>query len=201
MTIATYAQLQTAVADFLNREDLAAVVPTFIALAEAQIARDVRDWRMESRITFALNDGLEDLPVDWVETIRLGIDGEGEVVQVGPSDMMALRADIQRQGPPFYFAHVAGKIEVFPVPDADAVLVYRAKIPALSNDNTTNWLLTAAPDVYLYGSLIHSAPYLKDDPRIDVWAGLYASAVSAVNSASDRARHSGPLKLKVKAYG
>src|SRR6185437_5124068 len=35
----TYAGLQASVADWLNRADLAAVVPDFIALAEAQISR------------------------------------------------------------------------------------------------------------------------------------------------------------------
>jgi hypothetical protein len=35
----TYAGLQASVADWLNRADLTAVVPDFIAMAEAQISR------------------------------------------------------------------------------------------------------------------------------------------------------------------
>ena len=39
MTITTYATLKTAIADFLNRDDLTSVIPTFIALAEADMQR------------------------------------------------------------------------------------------------------------------------------------------------------------------
>ena len=35
----TYAGLQASIADFLNRTDLAAAIPDFIVLAEAQMAR------------------------------------------------------------------------------------------------------------------------------------------------------------------
>ncbi|MGA0985124.1 MAG: phage adaptor protein, partial [Burkholderiaceae bacterium] len=55
MTIANYSQLKTAVADFLNRDDLTSVVPTFISLAEADMQRKVRHWRMETRSTAQLD--------------------------------------------------------------------------------------------------------------------------------------------------
>jgi hypothetical protein len=36
-------------------------------------------------------------------------------------------------------------------------------------DSGPNWLLTGHPDVYLYASLVETAPYLKDDSRVPVW--------------------------------
>jgi hypothetical protein len=53
--------------------------------------------------------------------------------------------------------------------------------------------------VYLYGSLVQSAPYLKDDARAAVWAGLYQNAITNLNSASERSRHSGSgLRLRIR---
>ena len=39
MAITTYAELQTSIADFLNRDDLASVTTSFISLAEADMQR------------------------------------------------------------------------------------------------------------------------------------------------------------------
>jgi hypothetical protein len=39
----------------------------------------------------------------------------------------------------------------------------------LSASVTTNWLVTNYPDIYLFGSLVEAAPYLKDDGRVVVW--------------------------------
>ncbi len=42
MALTYYTGLKTSIADFLNRDDLTSVIPDFVALAEAQINRDVR---------------------------------------------------------------------------------------------------------------------------------------------------------------
>lgn len=189
--------LKSAIADFLMREDLTAVIPTFVSIAHAQINRDLRDWRMEKRSTATFDEGFEDLPPDWIETIRLSVQGLGEVKLISAADMLAKKATRETAGQPRFFAHVAGRIELFPEPTGETgELVYLAKVPAMSADSDTNWLLTDAPDVYLYGSLVHSAPYLKDDARIAVWAGLYSEAIRQMNEASNRARFSGPLRMR-----
>ena len=191
-----YDGLKTAIADFLNRDDLTGTIPTFITLAEAQMQRDIRHWRMEQRKTTTFDEGFEELPVDWAETIRLQADDK-------PMEL-ASREEIARwrrsgaTGRPRYFAHVAGNIELWPRPDGEyqGELLYIARIPALTDADPVNWLLTEAPDAYLYGSLLQSAPYLVEDERTQVWGSLYGAAVQNLNQASDRARHSGPLRLR-----
>lgn len=201
MPISTYSELQSAISDWLNREDLAAVIPSFISLAEADISRTLRDYRMEKRSSATLEAQYSALPADWVETVRLQLTGSTsrlELVSDGAlADMRAARADAG--GKPTHYAHTAGGLELFPTPDAsyEAELVYISKVPALSVGAPTNWLLSAAPDVYLYGALTQSAPYLKDDQRTTVWASLYQSAISNLNMASERARYSGSgLRLR-----
>jgi hypothetical protein len=91
------------------------------------------------------------------------------------------------------YALTAGGIELYPTPDLtyNASLVYYACVPTLSASNTTNWLLTEAPDVYLYGSLVHSAPYLKDDARAQIWEVLAGQAIDKLNTSSSDAKYGG----------
>jgi hypothetical protein len=103
-------------------------------------------------------------------------------------------------GVPTFFAHVGTDLEIFPTPGDSYTgeITYYAKITALAADGDTNWLLAAAPDMYLYAALMHSAPYLRDDPRIAVWAGLYSQAAGELAQQSEQARFGGPLRMRVK---
>jgi hypothetical protein len=190
----TYAALQTEIAAFLNRTDMTAIIPTFIALAEAQLARDVRHWRMQERAALTIDSRYETLPADWVETIRLTIDADEKPLRLialaEMQDMRAYVADVS--GVPTHYAHIGGEIEFYPTPEDSHTgeILYYQTIPALATAST-NWLLDQAPDAYLYGSLIHSAPYLLDDARAATWGALYAAAVQRLNQTSDAARWSG----------
>ena len=191
-----YDGLKSAIADFLNRDDLSSTIATFVRLAEAQMARDIRHWRMERRKVATFDEGFELLPDDWVQTIRLEMGGRP--MELASREEIARWKRSHATARPRYFAHVAGKLEVWPAPDGEyeGELLYVARIPPLSDSEPTNWLLTEAPDAYLYGSLLQSAPYLVEDERTQVWGSLYEAAVQNLNQASERARHSGPLRLR-----
>ena len=106
-------------------------------------------------------------------------------------------------GRPRYYSHVADTIEVYPTPDSTYTieLMYYNEIPSLTSVNTTNWLIGVAPDAYLYGSLLQAAPYLAEDSRIEVWGGLYSSAIQALNNTSEASRDSGSgLKMRFVSY-
>jgi len=189
-----YTDLKSSVADFLNREDLTSVIPTFIQLCEADLNRSVRHRSMLVRATAALDTHFTTLPDDYLEAKN---------IQLNTSPVTSLKyvtmehADLLRQsytsGKPKYYTLVGDTIEVVPPPDAEYTveLVYYGAIPSLSDSNVSNWLLTTYPDVYLYGTLMQSAPYLKDDERIPVWGQLYRQFISDLNASSDRAEVSG----------
>lgn len=209
MAITNYSNLQTTIADFLNRDDLTAVIPTFIQLAEAQMNREVRHWEMEARVSGQQSGGDQymQVPADWLETVRLILTGNGtSVVQLislsGMADRRAKNEDLS--GTPEFYSHVDGQFELYPTPseDTDFELLYYQKIPSLSGSNTTNWLLEYAPDVYLYGSLLHSAPYLQEDARVAVWAQMYSAAVQNLNNQSERVKNSGTgIRLNIRGLG
>ena len=64
MAIGTYAELQTAVANWLDRDDLTDRIPEFIALAEAKMNRNLRISLMENVSTdILLAGGTRDYPL------------------------------------------------------------------------------------------------------------------------------------------
>ena len=206
MAITTYAELKSSISSWLNRNDSDAVIPDFISFAEAAIDRDLRHYRMINRVDATLDSRYVQMPADWLETVRFGITSGStyRLELISRDDMLEYRQDNNdTSGIPRFYANIGDTIEVFPTPNAEyqMQLQYYAKTPALSDTNTQNWLLTAAPDVYLYGALVHSAPYLEDDARTQTWAALYSAAMQSLQKASDDTRFAGSgLRMRVTSY-
>jgi len=199
MTLANYDDIQAAIGNVLDRSDLAAVIPDWITMCEASVSRNLRHWRMSKRVSGTVSTRYTALPNDWQKTERYDIYGYRRLELASVGELERMRAKSDAAGQPCFYTITGGDIELYPTPDTtyETELVYFSDIPALSAASPTNWLLTEAPDVYLYGSLIHSAPYLIEDQRLMVWGGLYRDAIDGLQLASDRARHSGAaLRLR-----
>ena len=192
MAISTYAELQSSIGDWLNRDDLTNVIPDFITLAEAQFNRSVRHRKMVMRATATISSRYSATPGDWLHTIQLHLqtDPIQPLEYVTEETMNEQRAKSSAGGRPTRFTMVGTEYEVNPGPDDNyiAEVVYYAKVPPLSATNTTNWMLELSPDIYLYGALIQSAPYLKDDERLAVWASIYQKLIEDMNVSDERSR-------------
>ena len=206
MALTTYDELKDSIADFLNRDDLTSVIPDFITLAEADMNRGLRHWRQEKRSTAELDTQYSAIPADFMEAIRFYITSN----DTSPLELISQSEMVDRRyrsgdtsGKPAYYAVTAGEIEVYPTPDGtyDAELYYYSRIPALSASNTSNWVLEYFADAYLYGALVHSAPYLKDDARTQVWASLYQNALNAINMESEKSKFGGSgRRMRIRSY-
>lgn len=205
MSITNYSELETAIADFLNRDDLTTVIPTFVKLAEADMNRRLRHWRMESRSTALLDTRYTSLPQNFIDAVRLqitGPDGVQRLELITNSELMDKRQASDVAATPRFYLIQDGAIEVYPAPDQDYDLemVYISSLPALQT-NSTNWLITYHPDCYLYGALMHSAPYLQEDPRTQTWAALYKNAVDGINLEDDKAKTSGSgHRMRIRSF-
>ena len=206
MALTTYDELKASIADFLDRDDLTTVIPDFISLAETQMNREIRHYRMEKRATANLDTQYTALPNDFLQPIRFVITGSdvSTLEQASPLEISKLReANNDTTGTPDTYSILDSSIEVFPKPDATYTLemLYYEKIDALNSGNTSNWLLTNYPDAYLYGSLMHTAPYLAEDNRIQTWAALYQKAISDINSESERSKTAAAgRRIKIRSY-
>lgn len=211
MTITTYATLVTAVTEWLAREEdttLIARIPTFIQLTEAKLNRELFVRQMENRATTSVDTGSTEpefisLPDDFqsMRRVRLpGATGKPRLhyrTQTQMDDFRESIADVA--GQPCYFTIVGSEMELAPTPDTDFTIemVYRTYLPALTSTNTTNWLLTLAPDLYLYGSLLESAPYIKEDGRAQTWGNAFSSTLGTLNNLGLMSTfNAGPLEVR-----
>lgn len=206
MAITTYSELKSAVADFLNRDDLTSAIPNFIALAEATLNRRMRAPEMVTRATVTVDAEYENRPADWMETIRYQITTNPITVLefVTPEEAIIQKTKFSTSGVPLFFSTVGTQFQHVPAPDTSYTgeLMYYARIAGLSDSNTSNWLLTANPDIYLYATLIQSAPYLKEDERISVWAGIYDRLMAEYDVAEQRAKTgSSRLVTRTRTFG
>lgn len=207
MALTTYTELKSSLADWLNRQDLTSTIPDFISLAEAQIERQLRTRQMIVRATATIETEYGALPGDFLETKSLKLNTNPiTALQFETVDALDVMKATQylSSGRPKYFGIVGAQIRVLPVPDGSYTgeLTYYAKLSKLSSTNATNWLLTQAPDVYLYGALLQAAPYLQDDARIPVWSSLYQAGLDQLQIADDRGSTSGgALMARARTFG
>ncbi len=166
MAITNYTQLQSSIASWLLRDDLTAVIPDFITLAEAQFNREIRNRKMIKRATATIDSQYSAVPSDWLQNVDLVMETNPvTTLQFVTSEQLdRLRGSNSATGNPAVYTVVGQELEVLPVPASNSTLTgeltYYGKIDALSASTATNWLLNSSPDIYLYGTLLQSAPYL-----------------------------------------
>jgi hypothetical protein len=184
MAIGTYSELQAAVADWLERGDLTARIPSFIALAEAEMNRTLRARRAQSRSTVSISAEFSSLPAGFreMQSVRLLRPGTATWDRVDPLTHDAISGLDGMTGQPRYYAVVGDQLRLYPAPDAtySVELTIAAVVPALSDSAPTNWVLTDHPDAYLYGALKHAAPFLRDSDQLPVWLKLAGDAMAQI---------------------
>jgi hypothetical protein len=187
MAIGTYGQLKTAIANWLKRSDLTDIIPDFITLAESNIRRDVRCRAMEQIATGTLTTATLALPTRFLEARNVALDGYPQVY-ITPQEY-AQQTDWDAgnytvKGELFYFQRSTG----------DYSIDYWQSFEALSADGDTNWLLTNAPEVYLWASLAEAKTYIEGDPTAAI--GFYARAIARLRQSEMNARFPGPLRVR-----
>jgi len=203
----TYAELKSAIADYLNRSDLTSTIDTFIDQSEAEMNRKLRHKKMIKRATATCDSQYLAVPTDWLEAINVEITSNdfSPLMQMSIESLDVYRKSINnKSGQPRYFCLVDDSIEVCPNPDGDyeLQLTYYASIPALSDSNTTNWVSTYYPDLYLNMTLFQGSMYLMDDDRAKSFKGLYENIFEEMRMEQEKAAFGkGSLIPRRRTYG
>lgn len=208
MAFSTFATLKTALLSEVNRSGdsaTVAVVPDWVALAEADIRREVESRDVTVNASFSLDAATVAGPATLGEIESLAINstlyGWAELEQVPFGRIMHLRAQYPTAAAPAWFAVLDGNIYLAPTPDQTyaATLVYQPEVTALSADADTNYFLTNHPDLYFYGALLHSIGWLgmgasdSDKSTIEFWASRYQNALQGLKKQKRRHEYGGPL--------
>jgi hypothetical protein len=203
MALSNYTELQAAITKWAMRSgdaDFEATVPDFIVLCERLVNGQLRVRQMEATATLTLDvNGEATLPGDYLAFRDVTL-----TTTAPPRSLYAVSPDYATQEHPFEggqaqaFSISGDTFRMHPKGAGDVRLRYYAAIPALSNANVTNWLLTKAPDVYLYGSLIQTAPFMMDDARMAVWGALFDKGMEALTSEDHQAKY---MRGQVRVQG
>jgi hypothetical protein len=201
MAITTYAELQTAIGNWLGRPGdalIAPVVPDWIALCELRANRELRLRAMEDRVTATVSTPFVALPAGFLamRNFQLNTDPVTSLDLVSPELIDRVAAGSQT-GRPRMFAIAGGELQLAPAPDGNyaAEMVYWKRFDALSPTSSVNWLLANAPDVYLFGALAEAAAYLGDDEHFAPWDARYQFAVRRLQDADDSGTWSGSTPM------
>lgn len=204
MAITSYAELQTAVENWLNRDDLTNRIPEFISMAEARFNRVIRAPDMLTRDDdFTVDSRYEDLPDGFLEARRLSIEGAPprRLEYLTPDEMDEKRETYHASQKPGYFSVIGGSFEFLPTPDSTYTgnLLYYQQIDGLDTTDP-NWLLTSHPDVYLFGALLEAEPYVRNDERVALWESRLQRALSELGVQNQNKALGGTPVARAKAF-
>lgn len=201
-----YTNLQVTIAAWLDRTDMTDMIPAFIDLAEAEIDRVLRRTVTRTTITITSESTNLGSTIAELRSIRLvtGSPSRDTVLDIVTPEMLAeTRARHGAvSGRPLAAAVIGGNLVVAPAPDqayTAEMVAYLGLVP-LSGTNATNIVLTEAPDLYLYMSLKHSAPFLQHDERVELWSTLADTALQQLHMRREREEHGAnfrPMRLPV----
>lgn len=205
MGITNYTDLKATIASYLARSDLTSTIPDFIRLAEVRMRRDLRLRQMlKSSVTNTTGgDDTVSLPPDFLQLRDLFVvTSPIRGLQYVTPSVFSRNGRVHESGLPTYYTIIANEFKFAPTPDTDYSLraLYYAAPDYLTDSNPSNVFLAYAPDLLLYGSLIEAEPFLMNDARIQLWAGMYDRGLAALNAADDASENSGvPLRMTLTA--
>lgn len=195
------------VARILNRADLTTDVPNFIQRGEASLNRDERCKQLVDLSPLSVSAEATDLPSDFAELYSVAHDGSTYFGALKMTDLGGLTRYKALHGittgVPVACAirrDADGNYQLMVAPEPNATFLLQAQYfagltngNALSPTNPTSTFLTANPDIYIYAALVESAPFLKDDQRIDMWEQQLEKRLERLGRANNRALFSGEM--------
>ena len=169
----------------LEDEKLADRGQRMIELAEVELNRRLRVADMESEATLTFTDGVAALPADFLG-VRALTAAEG--YRMRPKPLAQIRSDHVTG-----YAQVGDNIETN-YRTSTAALDYYAKLPAITTANTTNWLLTGNPEVYIYATMKQGA-LMRSDPEKAALANGYLTSLIEDMQVDDASRRLSSLSF------
>lgn len=193
--ITNYSELQTAVAQWMHRSDLTSVIPDFIALVEEKMNRYLRTKDNELALSAtAITNNRITIPANTVAVKTLWLDGyEGQ-----PLKPQSLESVISNgtKGLATIYAWRGTELLFDGTGTVEGVL-YRS-IPALSVNNSSNWILTNHPSAYLFGALAEGNIYIKNAEEATLWKTRFDAILDELNGNSMRDTMTGPLVARAR---
>lgn len=203
MAITTYSELQTSVTSWLSRTNdsgLISLIPDFIMLAEAKFNRALRTRNQEASSTITTANGVCALPADFLSIRRLYINTDAKLeLEYLPPEQFYVKFQAGESGSKYYTIEGANILLADKTTTTDLIVLYHQKIPALSVSNTTNWLLTSHPDIYLYATLAEAYDVIKNEAQAQKFTSKTYEVYSQLKDSDMNGKYSGSAMRVIAA--
>ena len=194
MALNTYAALKTAIANWLNRTDFSdEISDDFIKLTEADFNAKLRIRQMEQIDTVTIDSETETVPTGLISVRSFYLllsSTKYPLEYITPHNLFEIRGGSRSGRPRSYTIEADNETEQFrfgPSPDTTytGYLSYYKNFDPLvsstnsSGENTSNYILTNHPGIYLYGSLYHASNFIGgiDPDQKQNWLQMYIAAL------------------------
>lgn len=179
MAISTADELRSAIANWTKADDLETDrLNEFIAIAEARFNRDLRVRAMLNEMaSTALSSGAASLPSGFLAFEELRYDGDTSYT-LQPKSLEWVRAQPEDTSEPVYFAIDGSSVICWPTAGSIKGTYYKA-LDSLAS-NSSNWLLTSHPDLYLFACLEEAAIFENDMQRGQLWGSRAAALLDQI---------------------
>lgn len=175
MAIESFDDLVTNMAFYMKRQDLSSLIPNFIQLAESTFDKTVYVKARRVSYIFTPLQAVNPLPSDWKRVIQVWV--LGQQLDFFPSDWDSAYAGGTIPQISNGYQIVDNNLVLSVRQLALTQLDYYQTLEGLSTANESNWLLEAAPDVYLWGALSQAAIYMRDNTLLGTWSSLASAAM------------------------
>lgn len=186
----TYDNLVSTIKQYLERNDASVVerIPTFITLAEFEIAQQIKTLGQIQVVQANMSVGNPILqkPARWRKTVSMTVNTGTQKSPVFLRKFEYLQSynNEGSTGLPIYYGdYDYDHWLVAPTPDDDYQfeVLYYERLEPLSSENQTNWITNNAPNAMLFGTLLQAVIYLKDDQR-QIFQQKYDMAMAALKA-------------------
>ena len=199
MALSTYSELLSTVANYLNRDDLTTLIPTFITLTENRLNRElrVRANMVRATTTTTAGQAFYDLPTDLIELRNITYDNNSQshALRYLSPESVSREYGTVLSGQPRAYTNLGNDLKLVPSPDAaySISINYYSQLRSLSDSVTTNDVLTQYPSLYLFGACLEGAIYLNDTEQTNRFGSVFQKALDDVQRAEEAARYSGTV--------
>jgi hypothetical protein len=190
-------------------DELVNVMPSLTRIVEGKINNSLRtgEQSVRAQIWLRSNEEYYGLPSDFggfrdVEILSEGQQHGRTLVYLAPEEMNKLsRENNSDRGRHHYYTVIAGQIQIAPPTEHQVLeVVYYQRLPALVDDEDSNWLTESNPDAYVFGLCTEMAAFAKDEPSFQTYDARFKEVLGQITQNDQVTRWSGPA-LRVQVEG
>jgi hypothetical protein len=191
MAITTRAELFTAIDTWSNRSDLTTTnKEEFLALAEAELFDDLlpRNFESDESLTLTQGQNYVALPSGYISDIAFWLIVDGERVELEKVLPEQLPYYTDNSQPRLWAIDGANIRFDCPASEAYTAKFRMLKSSALTASNTTNYLLTSRPDIYLAACMVQFGVWSRDTDLVSTWGSMLDRFKKSFKQKENRSR-------------